>query len=53
MQDYNYIFHGTMEVTLEVSCCKYPLASALKQHWLDNKDVSLPNCARALFFFFK
>lgn len=52
MQDYNYIFHGTMEVTLEVSCCKYPLASALKQHWLDNKDVSLPNCARALFFFF-
>ena len=39
MQDYNYIFHGTMELTLEISCCKYPLASTIEQHWLDNKKV--------------
>ena len=39
MQDYNYIYHGTMEITLEVSCCKHPPASALRSHWLDNKEV--------------
>jgi hypothetical protein len=39
MQDYNYIFHGTMEITLEVSCCKHPMASTLRQHWLDNRKV--------------
>ena len=39
MQDYNYIFHGTMEITLKVSCCKYPMASTLEQHWKDNRKV--------------
>ena len=39
MQDYNYIFHGTMEITLEVSCCKHPMASTLRQHWQDNRKV--------------
>ncbi|XP_046437221.1 carboxypeptidase D-like isoform X3 [Daphnia pulex] len=39
MQDYNYIFHGTMEITLEVSCCKHPMASTLRQHWLDNRKA--------------
>ena len=41
MQDYNYIFHGTMEITLEVSCCKHPHAAQLEQHWLDNRRVIL------------
>lgn len=40
MQDYNYIFRGAMELTLEVSCCKYPVASALERHWLDNERVN-------------
>lgn len=40
MQDYNYIFHGTMEITLEVSCCKHPMASTLEQHWMDNRKVN-------------
>ena len=39
MQDYNYIFHGTMELTLEISCCKHPLASTLEQHWQENRKV--------------
>lgn len=39
MQDYNYVYHGTMEVTLEVSCCKHPPVTELKKHWHDNKLV--------------
>ncbi len=37
MQDYHYIWHGCMEVTLELSCCKYPPASELQQFWRDNR----------------
>ena len=37
MQDYNYIWHGCMEVTLELSCCKYPVADELPQFWDDNR----------------
>ena len=41
MQDYNYIYAGCMEITLEVSCCKYPLASTLEGHWNDNRKALL------------
>lgn len=37
MQDYNYIWHGCMEVTLEVSCCKFPPAYELRKYWDDNQ----------------
>ncbi|XP_022916494.1 carboxypeptidase D-like isoform X2 [Onthophagus taurus] len=40
MQDYNYIWYGCMEVTLEISCCKYPYAKELPKYWEDNR-VSL------------
>uniref|UniRef100_A0A336KP86 CSON013749 protein n=1 Tax=Culicoides sonorensis TaxID=179676 RepID=A0A336KP86_CULSO len=36
MQDYNYIWFGCMEVTLEISCCKYPPAHELAKYWEDN-----------------
>ncbi|XP_001943589.2 carboxypeptidase D isoform X2 [Acyrthosiphon pisum] len=36
MQDYNYVWHGCMEITLEMSCCKYPPASFLESHWNDH-----------------
>ncbi|XP_012551013.1 carboxypeptidase D isoform X3 [Bombyx mori] len=38
MQDYNYLWHGCMEVTLEISCCKYPPAHELPKYWQDNKQ---------------
>ncbi|XP_013405444.1 carboxypeptidase D [Lingula anatina] len=38
MQDYNYIYKGCMEITLEISCCKYPLASQLESYWEQNKN---------------
>ncbi|KAI4457201.1 protease m14 carboxypeptidase [Holotrichia oblita] len=37
MQDFNYIWYGCMEVTLELSCCKYPPANELPTYWADNK----------------
>lgn len=37
MQDYNYIWYGCYEVTLEISCCKFPPAHELKKYWADNQ----------------
>lgn len=39
MQDFNYLDHGCMELTLEISCCKIPKASDLDHYWDDNKKV--------------
>ncbi|XP_035700442.1 carboxypeptidase M isoform X2 [Folsomia candida] len=41
MQDYNYVWHGCMEVTLEISCCKYPVAAELPRYWQENKHSLL------------
>ncbi|XP_059223641.1 carboxypeptidase M isoform X2 [Stomoxys calcitrans] len=37
MQDYQYVWYGCMEVTLEISCCKYPPAYELRKYWEDNQ----------------
>ncbi|XP_054257874.1 carboxypeptidase M isoform X2 [Macrosteles quadrilineatus] len=37
MQDFNYVWYGCMEVTLELSCCKYPPPSELPKFWEENK----------------
>ncbi|XP_061162829.1 carboxypeptidase D-like [Saccostrea echinata] len=39
MQDWNYMQAGCMEVTLEISCCKYPAATTLPGFWSDNKQA--------------
>ncbi|XP_037068654.1 uncharacterized protein LOC119089958 [Pollicipes pollicipes] len=39
MQDFNYVWHGCMELTLELSCCKYPPASQLRSFWHDNRKA--------------
>ena len=41
MQDYNYIWGQCMEITLELSCCKYPYKHLLGEFWLDNKQALL------------
>ncbi|XP_076367389.1 carboxypeptidase D-like isoform X3 [Tachypleus tridentatus] len=41
MQDYNYVWGGCMDVTFEISCCKYPYVSELPKYWLDNKNALL------------
>ena len=39
MQDFNYLFSN--QITVEVSCCKYPLETTLQGHWEDNKESLL------------
>ncbi|XP_077997404.1 carboxypeptidase D-like [Glandiceps talaboti] len=41
MQDYNYVYHGCMEITLEISCCKHPEEDRLEDYWEENKNAML------------
>ncbi|XP_041347902.1 carboxypeptidase M-like [Gigantopelta aegis] len=41
MQDYNYLYVGCMELTLEVSCCKYPVSAEIQDFWEANKEPLL------------
>ncbi|CAI5636570.1 unnamed protein product [Oreochromis niloticus] len=41
MQDYNYVWGQCLEITLELSCCKYPPARELPALWNDNKKALL------------
>ncbi|XP_052544555.1 carboxypeptidase D [Tympanuchus pallidicinctus] len=41
MQDYNYVWADCFEITLELSCCKYPLTSELQQEWENNHESLL------------
>ncbi|CRK97571.1 CLUMA_CG010957, isoform A [Clunio marinus] len=37
MQDFNYVFTNCFEITLELSCCKYPPRTELPSEWHKNK----------------
>ncbi|MEQ2217089.1 hypothetical protein XENOCAPTIV_015591, partial [Xenoophorus captivus] len=41
MQDYNYLYGNCLEITMELSCCKHPLASELQKEWDLNKESLL------------
>ncbi|XP_053729224.1 carboxypeptidase D [Synchiropus splendidus] len=41
MQDYNYLHGNCLEVTMELSCCKYPYATKLHQEWELNRESLL------------
>ncbi|XP_068085005.1 carboxypeptidase D [Anabrus simplex] len=47
MQDYNYVWHGCFELTLEISCCKYPKQEELPTLWQENKEAMLRFTAQA------
>ena len=39
MQDYGYLNYGTIEMTMEISCCKYPNENLLASYWRYNRDA--------------
>ena len=41
MQDFNYLYTNCMELTLELSCIKKPLAKVLATEWDNNKEALL------------
>lgn len=47
MQDYNYMFAGCLELTVEVSCDKRPHSKTLLRHWTDNYPAMLALLATA------
>lgn len=38
-QDYSYVWTGTMEITVEMACCKYPPAAELPVHWSEHRQA--------------
>ncbi|XP_014246155.1 carboxypeptidase D-like [Cimex lectularius] len=41
MQDYNYVVHSCLELTIEMSCNKYPFTESLRSYWKINKESLL------------
>lgn len=41
MSDYNYVYEGCLDVTLEISCCKFPNRSELARMWDENRQPLL------------
>ncbi|XP_013784896.1 carboxypeptidase D-like [Limulus polyphemus] len=41
MQDFNYVYSNCFEITLELTCCKYPPAKNLSVEWKNNKEALL------------
>ena len=38
MEDYNYLYGDCFEITIELTCCKYPYARELESEWILNRE---------------
>ena len=41
MEDFNYFWRDCFEITIELTCCKYPPESELEPEWNKNKEALL------------
>ena len=41
MQDFNYLHSNCFEITVELTCCKYPQPKQLTEEWGNNRDALL------------
>lgn len=41
MEDFNYLHSNCFEITMELSCCKYPKRQVLPGEWSNNKESML------------
>ena len=41
MEDFNYLHSNCFEITMELSCCKYPMGSKLPEEWRNNKEAMM------------
>ena len=41
MEDFNYLHSNCFEITMELSCCKYPPRAGLALEWKNNKEAML------------
>jgi len=41
MQDFNYLYTNCLEITLELSCVKKPLAKMLQSEWENNREAMI------------
>ncbi|XP_050521239.1 carboxypeptidase D [Daktulosphaira vitifoliae] len=41
MQDFNYVYSNCFEITVELTCCKFPHPSVLTQEWENNRESML------------
>jgi carboxypeptidase D len=48
MQDWNYVWQGDVDLTIELSATKTPAASTLDAYWNDNRESMLSYMERAL-----
>ena len=46
MTDYNYVYGNCLEITVELSCCKYPPSAELSRFWTINRDPLLAFAAQ-------